>query len=161
YKLEAWESINGEEGYPLNEIIKVGDYLTIIEYSNTQFWVLSVDGNTAVLVTDEQISPTTGRAGCYIDRTRNSITRSEGSWRDDGFKPGDTIIIRGTAKNNNTYKVKFISEDGSVLVIENDRKLMNENIEAGTEVSIVRGLVMTRYDTLIFEHNEYWKDVRK
>jgi len=47
--------------------------------------------------------------------TRDTITRSGGSWSDDGFEVGHTINIIGDSNNTGTYTIDDISEDGLTL----------------------------------------------
>lgn len=46
----------------------------------------------------------------------NAITRSSGSFVTDGFKPGMTLVVTGTANNDGTYRIKSVSALQMLLV---------------------------------------------
>ena len=90
----------------------------------------------------------------YLNWERNSITRSDGNWSEDSFKPGDSIIIEGTEHNDGIYRIEFISEDGKVLVIDIATPLKDEGIDSDNDVSIGLVEVMSDYGNLKFEHTK-------
>lgn len=46
----------------------------------------------------------------------NSIARSSGSFVTEGFKPGMTLVVTGTANNDGTYRIKSVSALQMLLV---------------------------------------------
>lgn len=101
----------------------------------------------------------TGQPELVFEKNYNTITRSKGSWLDDGFGPGDTIIIEGTLHNDGIYKIESINKDGDVLTVYWNTPLkQNETVGAGNDVSIINGVAMTGDSGLQFvgeegEHN--------
>ena len=61
----------------------------------------------------------------------DTITRSAGSWLTDGFQPGQTILVQGSASNSGTYQIKAISPDGLTLT------LVQSNVVTSETTSIV------------------------
>jgi hypothetical protein len=89
--------------------------------------VLTLD--TADLIAEGPISGVgiTGTAAlsfAEVGSTADTITRSHGSWLDDGFKAGDEITITGTASNNivaaavTTVTATVLTLDTTDLVVE-------------------------------------------
>ena len=63
-----------------------------------------------------------------------TITRSAGSWVDDGFTVGDAISVSGTAKNNNTYTIAGISNGGTQVTLAGGYFVQNETTTASQTV---------------------------
>jgi hypothetical protein len=78
----------------------------------------------ATLVTE------TGVTGVSINGP-DTITRDNGSWFADGFRPGDTFTVSGSTNNNGTFTVA--ETDGTVLVLVAANSLVDE---VATGVSI-------------------------
>jgi hypothetical protein len=90
---------------------------------------------------------------------RDSITRSTGTWADDGFTDGLPVKITGTSFNDGIYNVDKISGDTVYMKLGMD--LRAESIAAGRPVSImveqkfdirVRTNSMTGAPALSFTH---------
>ncbi|MBU4038029.1 MAG: hypothetical protein KKA35_16535, partial [Proteobacteria bacterium] len=47
-----------------------------------------------------------------FDGSAGTVTRSEGSWIDDGFTAGGYIRVLDSANNDGTYRITSVSEDG-------------------------------------------------
>ncbi|MCY2964194.1 MAG: hypothetical protein NT069_11270 [Planctomycetota bacterium] len=61
--------------------------------------------------------------------TQDSLRRSTGDWRDDGFLPGQPIQIAGTSRNDGTYQVASISRDGATLQLTSYGLLWAESFQ--------------------------------
>ena len=59
----------------------------------------------------------------------DTITRSHGSWFDDKFLAGQTIIVSSSTTNDGTFVVDAISADGLVLTLDSDAELTGETSE--------------------------------
>jgi len=69
------------------------------------------------------------------DDTRDTITRSAGSWADDGFEAGHSIAIIGDPNNVVTYTIDGISEDGETLYLATGDSLTGyEDPQSGLSV---------------------------
>jgi Ca2+-binding RTX toxin-like protein len=62
----------------------------------------------------------------------DSITRSMGSWTDEGFTAGQTIAVSGTTSNNTNYEIASISTDGKTLYLVEDTVVDETGIEGAT-----------------------------
>ncbi|QDT02164.1 Bifunctional hemolysin/adenylate cyclase precursor [Rubripirellula lacrimiformis] len=54
----------------------------------------------------------------------DTITRSTGDWRNDGFRLGDIVSVTGTSSNNGDFKIIAISNSGKTISV--DSVLVNE-----------------------------------
>ena len=77
--------------------------------------------------------------------SNDTITRTKGSWKDDGFGIGMTIIVSGSINNDGTYTITDISDD--TLTLSSGDVLVNEANVSG--VSIVGNIPST--DWVLFE----------
>ncbi|MBU4319151.1 MAG: DUF4347 domain-containing protein, partial [Proteobacteria bacterium] len=79
----------------------------------------------------------------------DTITRSSGSWVEDGFAIGDAITISGSNANDNTYVIKDILNNGSLdnamLVLADGYFLSNEANTSG-----IRATLLTRGETATY-----------
>ncbi|WP_144058140.1 beta strand repeat-containing protein, partial [Novipirellula maiorica] len=62
--------------------------------------------------------------GTFTVDVRDQITRSTGSWLEDGFRLGDTITITGTSTNDDVYTILAIDPSGRTITV--DKVLTNE-----------------------------------
>ena len=62
----------------------------------------------------------------------DTITRSAGSWIDDGFASGHEISVDGTTRNDATYKIASVT--ATVLTLEADSILVDEASVSGVKV---------------------------
>jgi hypothetical protein len=67
----------------------------------------------------------------FADAGPDTITRASGSWVDDGFMPGDTIVSKGSADNNGTFTIDDMT--ALVLTLVAADVLTAEVITAATE----------------------------
>ncbi|MEO1591091.1 MAG: hypothetical protein AAFU71_07345, partial [Cyanobacteria bacterium J06632_22] len=63
----------------------------------------------------------------------DTIRRSTGSWRADGFNPGDTLIVSGTSNNNGAFKIAAI--DGDTAILESSTLLQDEVVTDGVAIN--------------------------
>ncbi len=66
----------------------------------------------------------------------DTITRSAGSWVNDGFAIGDVITVSGTGSNDNTYTISAISEAGKKLTLADGYFLDAEATTASQKISV-------------------------
>jgi hypothetical protein len=55
-----------------------------------------------------------------VGATGDTITRSRGSWLDDGFRVGDKIVVSGTVSNNITAAAGLTAVTATVLTLDTD-----------------------------------------
>ncbi|HHV64893.1 MAG TPA: hypothetical protein GXX46_07465, partial [Peptococcaceae bacterium] len=133
----------GESGQSLTELgFAVGDYFTILTsgqgYNSGIYKIIGFenDGRTAILDTMGYVRNAQD-SGTAIKEIPSEISRSSGSWLDDGFAPGDIIYVNGTQKNNGYYQIKEIKDGGTTLVLYRGEELIDEIIAPGSGVSII------------------------
>jgi hypothetical protein len=84
--------------------------------------------------------------------TGDTITRSAGSWIDDGFKVGDDITISGSVSNDITTVAGIASLTATVITLDTD-DLVDEATTASEDVSITVAETMaawiSRVDTAL------------
>lgn len=74
----------------------------------------------------------------------NTITRNRGSWLDDGFRLGDSVVISGTASNNATRVITVLT----ATVMTFAAGLVNETISTNV-ANVVGGQSFTDWMTAI------------
>ena len=90
-----------------------------------------VSGDT---LTNEVSSATTLEVtGNWLTFTDNgsdphTITRSAGSWLEEGYRDGQSIIIAGTTLNDGEFTIGHVSSDGKTLELESTSILTNEDL---------------------------------
>ena len=138
----------------------VGDTITISNSAsndgNYTVSAISTDGTILYLSEADSLSAETAVAGVNVARliagqlngdvqltfadvgdSGDTITRSSGSWVDDGFAVGDAINVSGSSANNNSYVIAAISADGSTLTLANGYFLNNENNASAVQVTLI------------------------
>ncbi|MBA3030402.1 MAG: DUF4347 domain-containing protein, partial [Desulfobacteraceae bacterium] len=129
---------------------------------------ISTDGTILTLKEGVALTEEPGGSGIRVDRLApgqlngpsqltftdagdngDTITRSSGSWVEDGFAIGDAITISGSNANDNTYVIKDILNDGTldnaVLVLADGYFLSNEANTSG-----IRATLLTRGETATY-----------
>lgn len=76
-----------------------------------------------------------------VGASGDTITRSSGSWLNDGFAVGDTVVITGTASNNVTGAIAALS---ATVLTFGTTDLANEEIRSDL-VTIVKSQSMAAY----------------
>src|SRR5262249_17260450 len=83
-------------------------------------------------VVDESIANSTNVV--ITAGTADTITRSGGSWINDGFMVGDTITVTGTASSDGTYHIASMS--ATVLTLVETRGLHVETLNNAGQTSV-------------------------
>ena len=73
----------------------------------------------------------TGNPALDFDMAKNSLTRSVGSWVNDGFVVGQQIVVDGSGANDNFYTIKGISVDGATDPLDSSAVLASTAHVAG------------------------------
>jgi Ca2+-binding RTX toxin-like protein len=94
----------------------------------------------------------------------DSITRSMGSWTDEGFAAGQTIAVSGTTSNNTNYEIASISTDGKTLYLVEDTVVDETGVEGATIIDSgalgsdtlvnVESLLGSEYDDMLIGDDE-------
>lgn len=92
-------------------------------------------------VSNVSITATNGLTFAEVGATGDTITRSGGSWIDDGFRVGDTVTITGTASNNVTGAIAALT---ATVLTFNATDLTPEVI-GSTSVTITAGETMAAW----------------
>ncbi|WP_157369663.1 beta strand repeat-containing protein, partial [Zavarzinella formosa] len=66
----------------------------------------------------------------------DTITRATGNWGDEHFGVGQSILVKGTRFNDNTFTIAAVSSDGKTLTLSSDDELVNETIVTGSDTDI-------------------------
>ncbi len=69
----------------------------------------------------------------------DSIMRTQGSWSDDGFAPGQSIAVSGSPSNDGVYTIDSISGDGHILKLAPSDNLSFEVAPASTLQIVQQG----------------------
>ncbi|MCA9138153.1 MAG: hypothetical protein KDB00_15385, partial [Planctomycetales bacterium] len=88
-----------------------------------EYKILSADDSRLTLRPDTILRDETA-SNVLVDAD-DTISRSEGSWRADGFRPGQTITVSGTVANDGEYEV--IAVDATTLTLRGGSNLTNES----------------------------------
>ena len=72
----------------------------------------------------------------FADANPDTITRSAGSWIDDGFRPGMRITVSDTAdaRNDASYRITSVAE--TVLTLSSSSILVDEGPSAGAVITV-------------------------
>ncbi|MDX9752662.1 MAG: LEPR-XLL domain-containing protein, partial [bacterium] len=142
FEVGQWIKVTGSSGnngeYKIAAI--AGTVLTLEESVN-----LSNEANAGGVAIQAFVKMEGVTELSFSDNGENpdTITRSEGSWVNDGFEAGQEIRIAGTANNNGTYKIDSVDDTEIVLVAE--AVLTDETLTSG--VSIKGDLFLTNDGT--------------
>jgi hypothetical protein len=111
-------------GFALNDIVRYtangteigglhsGTNYKVSEVSGTNNSIIKLHALQSVSVTFHENNPPASN--------RDTITRTSGSWLDDGFRIGQTITITNTLFNNGTYTLDDVSALTLTLILAND-----------------------------------------
>lgn len=109
----------------------------IVSVSHTEIVVATADapvdqvGTPAIIV---------GSPAIVASASADTLTRSSGDWVADGFRPGQTLTVTGTANNNSTFVVTDVSPQ--VLTVADG--VTNETFRASV-AAIVAGETVNDY----------------
>lgn len=95
-------SIDGGEGIWMSEILFDANQFTLLTGNNRETWT-NYFGYADMNTDRDYVSFVGSAATVTFSASARTITRSSGSWFADGFKPGDKIVITGTASNDGTW----------------------------------------------------------
>jgi len=86
----------------------------------------------------------------------DSIVRTQGSWSDEGFAPGQSIAVSGSSSNDGVYTIDSISADGRVLTLAPSDQLSFE-VEPASALQVVEqggsGASLDSSDAVTFADN--------
>ena len=132
-------------------------FVTIDEVSGSTLYLSTDDA-----LTDAEISGSikftagveqTWDASPTLDFThvdpRDTISRSSGSWLDDGFAVGMAVDVDGTSDNNGSYLINGISGDGLTLYFDALSTLENETVVSGATVTNYQPRFINIHETLM------------
>ena len=118
---------------------------------------LSVDRHAPVVMTGSPDLILIDNAG--QDDARDTITRSGGSWSDDGFEVGQPITIDGDSNNTGEYTIDEISEDGLTLFLDAADSLNNHGpVLTGTDLTLTDNADQTDERDTITRSGGSWSD---
>ena len=141
------------DGFVANMVITVSGAVATAGYNNVTGKITAVTAtvltlDTADLIAEGPISGCSivGSAGltfAEVGASGDTITRSSGSWLDDGFRAGDNITISGTASNNITTTAGLASVTATVLTLATDD--LAPEVIGSRSVTIVKGETMAAW----------------
>ncbi len=80
-------------------------------------------------------SPSLSLTFTSVNNGPDTITRSEGSWRDDEFREGQKITVTGSVLNDGEYRISRISGDGLVLSLVSTDILTGQSNVSGVNIT--------------------------
>lgn len=123
-------SIDGGEGVWLSEIYFDANQFTIVQPDGS--W-LNYTGYSDATTDRDYISFVGTAPTVTFDATARTITRTDGgNWFADGFKPGDKVVIAGTASNNGTWYPHTVTATTMTLMDTGVNPVTNEGPVAAT-----------------------------
>ncbi len=117
------------DGFQAGDLIVVtgsaGNNITAV-LANVAASVLTLDSDD--LVDEGPVSGVTivGHEALVFDAAAGTVTRSRGSWLDDGFRVGDSVTVAGSVSNDGTRTVAAVT----AAVLDLGDGLVNETIRA-------------------------------
>lgn len=117
------------DGFQAGDLINVtgstGNNITAV-LANVAASVLTLGADD--LVAEGPVSGVTivGHEALVFDAAADTVTRSRGSWLDDGFRVGDSVTVAGSASNDGTRTVAAVTD----TVLDLGDGLVNETIRA-------------------------------
>lgn len=81
-----------------------------------------------------------------VGATGDTITRSFGSWTDDGFEAGDEITVTGSASNNVTGTIASLT---ALVITLGDTDLTAEGPVSGVAVAVTGGVAFSSSGTTL------------
>jgi len=117
------------DGFQAGDLIVVtgsaGNNITAV-LANVAASVLTLDSDD--LVDEGPVSGVTivGHEALVFDAAASTVTRSRGSWLDDGFRVGDSVTVAGSVSNDGTRTVAAVT----AAVLDLGDGLVNETIRA-------------------------------
>ncbi len=121
-----------DDGFAVGQVIRIegaGD-------NDGLYMIDAVAANTLTLISSARLKTgpsSTARIATVAITAPDKITRSSGSWIDDGFLPGQTITVGGAGANNGSYRVESLT-DTEITLVAYDR-LADQTVASGATVS--------------------------
>lgn len=124
------DTITRSEGSWITDGFQVGDVITVAGSvgNNVTGPIASLSATVITLGTTELLAEgpvsnctvigSPGLTFAEVGATGDTITRSRGSWLDDGFRVGDLVAITGTASNNVTAVAGLTAVTATVLTFD-------------------------------------------
>lgn len=127
------DTITRSAGSFVTDGFAVNDLITVSGSGSNNFTGALITAVTATVLTlDTQDLVNEGPVGnvtitgtprlvfAEVGATGDTITRSRGSWLDDGFRVGDKLTVSGTASNNITGAAGITAVTATVLTLDTD-----------------------------------------
>ncbi len=138
--IRAWQliSIQGTFSSLENRLYRIASVTdTVITLTESDVLFDTVVNGTAVIA--ETIASMQGRTNLTFEKHplgRDKIIRSLGSWRQDGFQPGQTIVVDGSAENDDQYVIESVTD--TVLTL-NQGGLLSDDVFTADESFCMTG----------------------
>jgi len=135
---EAGDTITrGDAGSFIADGFQAGDLINVTGSTGNNITAAAVLTDVAAsvltlgadaLVDEGPVSGVTivGHEALVFDAAGDTVTRSRGSWLDDGFRVGDSVTVAGSVSNNGTRTVAAVT----AAVLDLGDGLVNETIRA-------------------------------
>jgi hypothetical protein len=121
----------------LDDGFRAGQTITVTNagVNDGTYTLAAVDAAVLTLQAGSSVIDATAVNGSTItaDRSQHTITRAAGSWFDDGFAFGQTIIISGTTANNGTFTIASLSAD--TITLASGESVVDEITDGVTLIS--------------------------
>lgn len=132
---EAGDTITRSAGSFIADGFQAGDLIVVTGSDGNNITAVLANVAASVLtlgaddlVAEGPVSGVTivGHEALVFDAAADTVTRSRGSWLDDGFRVGDSVTVVGSASNDATYTVAAVTD----AVLDLGDGLVNETIRA-------------------------------
>lgn len=134
------DTITRSAGSWITDGFAAGDTVTIVDSTDNDdsYVIESLTATVLTLASGEALTAEVATAGITatatptltfleVSTTGDTLTRSRGSWLDDGFRVGDKPVVTGTASNNVTAAVGITTLTATVMTFDTT-DLANETI---------------------------------
>ena len=151
----------GDDGFAAGETIRIQDSSDESNYEDYTITGISSDGLTLTLDRNITVTGTDLEViGNWISFNDNAgevdehdtVTRSTGSWIDEGYRSGMTIIVNNSGSNDGEYKIFAVTD--SELILESTAELVDE-ADNTDEALQLRGLGNGIEGTVIITDTAY------
>lgn len=132
---EAGDTITRSAGSFIADGFQAGDLIVVTGSDGNNITAVLANVAASVLtlgaddlVAEGPVSGVTivGHEALVFDAAADTVTRSRGSWLDDGFRVGDSVTVAGSASNDGTRTVAAVTD----TVLDLGDGLVNETIRA-------------------------------
>ena len=136
------DTITRSGGSWIDDGFEAGQTIRIVNSANGNdgtYEIAVVTDNVLTLVSGDNLNnevstaTTLEVAGNWLTFADNgsdphTITRSTGSWLEEGYRDGQSIIITGTASNDGEFTIGHVSSDGKTLELDSTSVLADEDL---------------------------------